>query len=306
MSTEIRESENAALIETLERLSGHEVAYTTHPGASGNSVPYLVLPEGKRIESLKHIVDQYAPAPDRIIGTAQLRDEASFIAHVNEMKRDTTRIFANPDATAPALTAVYDYHAVLSERTAAPAFCQHRAHWPLALSKEWQTWNGQAGKAMSAQEFAEFLERHVPDVYWGDTHSEYTKLLISTLELKLAAPSALIALSRNLAVNVDVAVRQAQTLSSGEINMTYVEQHKDGEGQPLRVPNAFLIAVPVILGGPVYQILARLSYRLRDSKVSWFYTLHRTDIVFDAAVREICTRVATETERPVFLGAPEK
>jgi uncharacterized protein YfdQ (DUF2303 family) len=296
-----------SIIAATERLAGAEKIFVDHPYGPKwtQGVPLAVLPKGKRVCSLKPLLDEYATAPDRITGTATLRDEDSFIAHVLEMRLPTTRIFANPDAASPSLTAVYDYHAVDGENQQ-PAFGVHRAYWPLELSKEWKAWIGAAGKSMSPTEFAEFLEKHVPDVYWGDQHSDYTKTLISQLELRLATPSSLIALSRNLAVNVDVQVRQAQTLASGEIAITYVEQHKDGEGLPIKVPNAFLIAIPVILGGPAYQLLARLRYRIREGKVSWAYDLHRVDIAFDAAVKEICERVQMETDRTVFLGSPEK
>lgn len=292
-------SDAQSIIAATERLSGVSTIEISH------GIDVAVVPSGKSVVSLKPFLDQYAAAPDRITGTATLRDEASFVEHVIQMRMSNTRIFANPDASAPSLTAVYDYHAVDGE-TQEPAFGVHRAHWPLALSKEWNAWTGAAGKSMSPTEFAKFLEKHVPDVYWGDQHSDYTKMLIAQLELRLATPSSLIALSRNLAVNVDVQVRQAQTLASGEIAITYVEQHKDGEGQPIKVPNAFLIAIPVILGGPAYQLLARLRYRIREGKVSWAYDLHRTDLAFDAAVKEICERVQTETDRTVFLGSPEK
>lgn len=271
-----------------------------------SSLPVAVVPIGRELVSLKPFVDEFLPRPDRIRGTATLRDEISFVAHVIEMKEPTTRIFCEPTATPPSFTAVYDYHAMTNKDTQRPAHCAHRAVWPLSMSKEWLAWTAQAGKAMSPTDFAEFLEVRVPDVYWGDEQSDYTKALVASLDLRLASPSSLIALSRNLAVNVDVAVRQAQTLSTGEIAVTYVEQHKDGEGQPIRVPNAFLIAIPVILGGPLYQLLARLRYRITGQKITWAFELHRVDIAFDAAIREIGARVALETGCTVFTGSPEK
>jgi uncharacterized protein YfdQ (DUF2303 family) len=296
-----------AIIDAMDRLSKVDLIYVVdRDGEGGAGYPVAVVPEGKELASLKPFADEYAKAPDRIKGTATLRDEASFVAHVRQMREPSTRIFCEPTANPPAFTAVYDYHAVTTEGAQVPAFGVHRAKWPLTLSKEWRAWVDQAGKAMSPNEFAEFLELRVPDVYWGDELSDYTKQLITQLELRLATPSSLIALSRNLQVNVDVNVRQAQTLSSGEINITYVEQHRDGEGAPIRVPNAFLIAIPVIQGGPAYQVLARLRYRVREGKITWSYALHRTDLAFDAAIREICQRVETETERTVFLGAPEE
>ncbi len=301
------ESGAAAIISFAKSESGFDLQHLSVKAPREGDIPFAIVPEGKSIESVKHLIDEYATAPDRIKGTASLRDEKSFIAHVNEQKRVATRIFCEPNASAPKFTAVYDYHAVVDGgNKELPAFGTHRAVWPLTMSKEWLAWVASAGKSMNAQEFAEFLERHVPDVYWGDEMSDYTKLLISQLELRLASPSSLIALSRNLAVNVDTQVRQAQSLSTGEIAITYVEQHRDGEGQPIRVPNAFLLSIPVVHGGPAYQILARLGYRIREGRVSWSYQLHRTDIAFDHAIEEICARVFEETDRAVFIGSPEQ
>lgn len=293
-----------AIIDAMELLGGFDLQHINALAPRQGDVPVALVPVGKDLRSVKELLDEYAIAPDRITGTATLRDEASFVQHVNEQKRAHTRIFCEPKNVPPTFTAVYDYHALV-DGTPLPAFREHRAIWPLTMSKEWAAWTGQAGKAMPPQEFAEFLERHVPDVYWGDQMSDYTKLLISSLELRLASPSSLIALSRNLAVNLDTQVRHAQTLSSGEIAITYIETHRDGEGQPIKVPNAFLIAIPVVQGGPLYQILARLAYRVRDGKVTWSYTLHRTDLVFDEALKEIRARIEEATERTVFLGSPE-
>lgn len=268
--------------------------------------PVLVasVPKGRELASVKRFLDEYRDAPERITGTATLHDEASFVAHVNEMKLPTTRTFCDRLAKPPQLVAVYDYHEV-TEKTQKPAFGKHRARWPLTMSEEWDAWTEKNGKAMNMVEFSEFLEQHMPDVFWGDERSDYTNLLIEKLELRLASPSALINLARNLAVNVDTGVRNAVTLQTGEIALTYVETHRDHEGKPVTVPNAFLIAIPVVFGGPLYQVLARLRYRVQGPKIVWFFELHRIDLVLESALKEICERVADETERPVFLGTPE-
>lgn len=292
-------SDAQAIISTMERIGG---ASTIEVGG----VSVAVLPPGKHLVSLKALRDEYATAPDRIAGIATLQDEASFVAHVNRFKDGSTALFCEPSFAKPSFSAVFDYHQVGGDFTRYPAFCAHRATWPVKLSKEWEAWSSQAGQWMSHAAFAEFLEQHAPDVYWGDERSEYTKLLIQTLELKLATTAQLVALSRNLAVNVETTVRSAQTLSSGEIALTYNEAHKDGEGQPIKVPNAFLIAIPVIYRGPTYQILARLRYRVTGGKILWSFELHRSDIVFDAAFDELQARIADATSRPVFRGSPEK
>lgn len=313
-ATPVVPSGTESLINFTESMSRTDVEFLTYPYPATDekgdlrieSVPIASVPRGRALVSVKKLLDEYLPAPERIVGTASLRDEASFVSHVREMKQPTTVVFCEPTATPPTVTAVYDYHAVREDHRQQPAWCAHRAQWTITMSKEWKAWTGHAGKPMSPTEFAEFLEVRVPDVFWGDQRSDYTNLLIQSLELRLATPSSLIALSRNLLVNVDVQVRQAQTTSSGEIAITYVEQHRDGEGAPIRVPNAFLIAIPVIQGGPAYQILARLRYRIREGKITWAYELHREDLAYEAALKEVADRVRDETQCTVFLGSPEK
>lgn len=296
-----------AVITAVERLSNARVIAIEHPRTK-EEFDCMVVPEGMSLRSVKSLLDEYALAPDQIAGTASIQDEASFIQHVIEFKRTGTSIFCEPSFEKPSFTAVYDYHRLdrFNEDEEVPAFGRHRASWPLKLSKEWSAWAGRSGKWMTHGDFAEFLELHAPDVFWGDERSDYTNLLISTLELKLATTAQLVSLSRNMVVNVDTNVRSAQTLSSGEIAITYNETHKDGEGQPIKVPNAFLIAIPVIHRGPTYQILVRLRYRIQAGKVLWAFELHREDIVFDAALDEVIERVGAATECPVYRGAAEK
>lgn len=295
---------HSALITHVERLGGAQTLQFTDQNDHVKAV--AILPKGKKLHSLKPFMDEYRGAPDRITGTTWLDDELSFVRHVNEQKRKTTRLFCAATTAKPTMTAVYNYHGIAEDGTERPAFRDHRAVWPLRLSREWQAWTEASGKLMSALDFAEFLEQRVPDVYWGDEQSDWIKTMVSTLDLRLASSGSLVALSRNLAVNVNVAVRQAQTLSSGEIAMTYVEQHSDGEGQPLRVANAFLIRIPVVLGGPSFLLLARLRYRIAGGgKVSWAFDLTRTELVLEEAIRDICARVELETGLPVFQGTPE-
>ncbi len=299
-------SDAAAIVDAMEKHAGAEVVKFDVPRAGYDeqgdlrieSVPVAFVPRGREVQSLKKLIDEYLPRPRRIEGQALLQDEESFIDHVNAMKREATAVFF--DRSKNVFVAVYDYH-----KPDRPDWCEHRASWGLKLSREWQAWSGIQGRALSQQEFATFLEAQIPDVFWGDQYSDHTKLLIQQLELRLATPSQLVALSRNIAINVDTAVRNAQTLSTGEIAIVYTEQHRDGEGQPITVPNAFLIAIPVVEHGPLYQVLVRLGYRVREGRITWHLHWHRADLALELATQEIAQRVVTNTGLPVYAGTPE-
>ena len=66
----------------------------------------------------------------------------------------------------------------------------------------------------------------------------------------------------------------------------------------------FAIGIPVFWNGDAYQITARLKYRVRDGKVSFWYELERTDVVFEAAARELIAAVRAGAEVPFFFGTP--
>lgn len=122
---------------------------------------------------------------------------------------------------------------------------------------------------------------------------------------RFASPTDLLELSRSLQVNVSSVVKNAVTLQSGEIAVAYTEVHNDGEGKPIKVPNLFVIGIPVFVDGPRWRMAARLRYRLQGGKILWSYSLVKAEQSFDDAFKEVVGRVADATEIPVFYGEPE-
>lgn len=78
------------------------------------------------------------------------------------------------------------------------------------------------------------------------------------------------------------------------------------DGAPLAIPFAFLLAIPVFRSGAVYQVPARLRYRVRDAGVTWSFNLYRPERCLDDAFREACERAQKETSLSLFLGSPEE
>jgi len=314
------ESNARAIIDAARELHGHEVTPVLAP--DGTTGTFVILPEGKIIRSLQAELEAWRDRPARVRGTATLQDEQSFISHVQRFADTESVCFCTPDRVKPTFTAVYDYHeSAAKERedggalyrkppagpgaSGTPRWLQHKATFAPRLADEWRAWMDRSGKPFTPVDFAEFLEERVVDVYNG-LPSEKTAALIEAIEARLASSTQLVGLARNFAVNVDTQVRQAQTLQSGEISIQYAEAHRDGEtGQPIRVPNAFLIAIPVFFAGPTYQLLVRLRYRLVQGKLSWTYHVHRPELILDHALQEMAARIADQTDLPLLLGAPE-
>lgn len=274
-----------------------------------NEAQILILPQGMEATSIKEYLDEYRDFPERVQGTAHLTELASFVAHVNRFKDSASAIFADTKPGAPKLLAVLDYHdAKDGDRDEEARWCDHHAEYAFPLSPEWQEWNRLNKAEMSQEQFAAFIEGRILEIGDPAAIREGTKPTVEKLTrlgVNLAPPDALMALARGLHVRVGQTVINAHNLQTGETELTFKEEHKDVNGEALKVPNAFLVEVPVFKLGAVYQLVARLRYRVREQRVTYWYELHRTDLVFDHAVREAAETARKETGLPLFFGTPE-
>lgn len=271
------------------------------PGIAAADVP--TDEGGRKLESVKKLIDEYRTAPERKKGTATMLEPASFVEHVNRMKDEHTVLFASLDRTNPRVTAVYDYHQI----DGSPRFGEHRAVYPFPLADEWKAWLGKNGvkNAMDQCSFAEFLEDRAPDLCPPHLAGKRTQEYVDALECKLATPGQIIALSRGLSIRVNQGLVNEVKLASGETQMQWREEHRDERGEALTIPGAFLIAIPIFTGGEANVLPVRLRYRAREGGVIWFYDLALVDLLFREAMRLELSKIAAGVERPIYIGSPE-
>lgn len=250
------------------------------------------------------VFDEYRERPRRRKGVAKLGDIDSLIAHVERFKDSDTLIFANDSREHPALTAVLDYHRAGAEGD--PRFGEHRATFAFPLSDEWKAWIAGNKKPMAMIEFAAFLEDRIIDVLDApaDLPPEMQRF-VAAIGGNIASPSKLMETAVGLKVHEKSNVGETVNLASGEGEISFVSQHTDEKGRPLKVPSLFLIGVPVFKNGDAYRIAVRLRYRKRDGGLAFWYELWRHEAVFDDAFKGAVDRVRTETGLPVLLGTPE-
>lgn len=272
--------------------------------ATGVNAADVPTDEGGRVlKSVKGLIDEYRTAPERKVGTAYLHEPDSFVNHVNRMKDLHTALFASVDRTNPKVTAVYDYH----QTDGAPRFCQHRAVYPFPLADEWKAWLLKNGikNAMDQRSFAEFLEDRAPDLCPAELAGKRTQEYVAALECEIATPGKILALSRGLAMRVEQSLVNDVKIGSGETQMQWKEEHKDVNGEALRVPGAFLIAIPIFVGGEANVLPVRLRYRVRDGKVVWFYDLALVELLFREAIDVEVAKIHAGVELPIYIGTPE-
>ena len=106
-------------------------------------------------------------------------------------------------------------------------------------------WTAGADKWMSQEAFAEFVEARLVDVTDPAEPGGAARSFADLLGVELATPNRVLELSRNLNVRVDAKVARVVNLSTGEGEMQYSEQHNGEYGNPVKIPGAFLLAIPV-------------------------------------------------------------
>lgn len=301
------QTEAKAIIDAMEQLHGAGVlpASEVHADIAGE---ILIAPKGMVVHDLRPYLDLRLEAPRRTKGTARHTTLASFIDAILRFKegdpeqREGSAVFAVDDMSAPKLLCVFDYHGA-----GKPRFGDHVAEYAFPLSDEWKAWAAAfASKGMSQAEFAAFLEDRITDVIEVGLVGDRGRALAESLGLSLAGSATILGLSRGIAIKAEVRVTQASNLSTGEGRILFEEKHGDDSGNAVKVPGGFVVGIPVVRGGPLFQVFVRIRYRLQGGSVVWSFTPHRIDAVFRSAFEEACEEVRGTTGVPLFHGTPEK
>jgi uncharacterized protein YfdQ (DUF2303 family) len=293
------------LFEKAKELQDVQLVVVAGAGREDDGTPECMLasvPRGRELLSVKKYLDEYLEAPERRKGTTEVTTIDSFVDHVKRFADEDSAIFANDDPKSPALLAVLDYHR--AGAVAAPRFGKHRTSYQFPVSEEWAAWMAPRDSLDQAS-FAAFLEDRIGDVMDPSSVGEGTRADAEKLGINLVGPAKLLELARGLSVRVDSQVAQHVNLSTGETSLAFDEAHKDKAGKPLKVPNGFVVAIPIFRGGALYQIPVRLRYRVRSGSITFSTALHRPEESFRDAFAEACAKAAEATGLPLFYGKPE-
>lgn len=282
---------NPAQVHDLGEVDGQKVRLIETHTSSGTT----------KLESIKEEFDKYRLRPQRREGSAQLDSLDSLVEHANRFKDEHSALFA--DREEPSLTAVLNYH----EKTAAgqPRFGDHRGVYAFPLSKQWQTWTGRDGSVFGMQEFSEFLEENVVDIADPSAlDAETRQQLVGKLELSIATPAQVLTAARGLDIRVSQVVKQVHKVASGEVSLTFQETHGAPDGI-LKVPQAFMLKLPVFELGDFYPLGVRLLYRMKGNAITFSYRLLTPVRLLEHAFGLACKKAQKETGLPLFFGSPE-
>jgi uncharacterized protein YfdQ (DUF2303 family) len=282
------EKNNASSI--IEAMKTYHRPWTQKIGdEEGINTTVLFTPKGMCQFDIQAELDKRAPAPRRAFGEVKANTLAAFVALVARHSSPKTVIYVD-DGPQPKLVAVLNDHAAGAD----PNWRDHRVVYTPTLSDEWKAWAANEGKPLAQTAFAELLEDRCLDVIAPSSAGPSTQGIITQLGVKAAQPAELQGLARGLSIKVDQHVKEVRRLDSGEAQVIFAEQHTGDDGKPLSVPNAFVIAVPVFVGGAAYTHVVRLRYRASGGRITWSYNVVHADQAKRDAVldmRGVCEKL---------------
>lgn len=285
--------------------AGSEIVHITLdeyvPGLPSTIPAFLNRKDG-RVDGVHEQFEKYRVHPRRRIGTANVTALESLIELANRHKTESSVLFANKDWRQPSLTAVIDYHNLNSDGPA--NWLNHRIHYAFPLSEEWKAWMAVDGQPMNQQDFAEWIEIHIPEI--SAPGSDEVEDFKEMFGLKVAYPNEMLVLSRGLSIHVESRVKNNVVLQTGEGEITWDEEHTDGAGNKISVPGLFVLSIKPFDMGETCRIPVRLRYRARAGTVQWTFKLWRPEDYITQEVLRDVERAASATELPHYFGTPEK
>lgn len=274
---------------------------------SKTGAPLVALPPGWTTASVKKLLDEYLPKPERVKGTLGAEALGSFIAATNRYKNANSAVFYVGDADQKSVKALFlsvlNYHPEGGDDTKAE-WADHRVQYVPQISSELQTWLENNGEQMSQADFAAFIEDNAADLaFVSDVKTLPVRL--ENISPVFATPGDMVMMSRGIEIRATENFVSAYRADNGTMNMQFTQQHEGADGGPVKVPQWFALQVRIFKEGDIYNVPVRLRYRAASGRVAWFYEMYRMQDIFDKALMDAVLKVKEQTELPIFNGKPE-
>lgn len=253
------------------------------------SVHVAALPPGWKVEQIDQ--EEFRDKPRRKRGIVQLTTTKSFIDYV---KRQGSLAACTVWCRADYARGKIGFSAIINDHGEAPDeqnWRDHRAYFNPEFSEEWKRWTGSNGKGQpfTQFEFANFVEENNKDIAAAEGMPTGAQMLEMAL---------------NMEANQDVRFKSAIRLQNGGVDLNYMADDDAQTITRMKLFERFAIGIPVFLGGEPYRIDARLRYRVRDAKLTFWYELVRPDLILAAATASTIEAIQAEVGMPFFFGDP--
>jgi uncharacterized protein YfdQ (DUF2303 family) len=277
--------EQINIAETLAREMKTPIEIISEP--NGN-LKRVALPPGWTLQE-RDDDKKLLANPRRKLAHVRLHDADSFVDYTKRhgsMNDCTIWCEADYKAGRVAFLAILNDH---GEEEAKAAWRDHRAQFTPEFSEEWVRWVGQNKKQFTQAEFASFIEDNLKDIAATENSPTGAQMLEMALTFE---------------ANQDMRFKSAIRLQNGGVQMSFVQDDDAQTLQKMSVFDRFSLGFPVFWNGDAYRVDARLRYRVRDGKLSFWFELIRQDKVLEAATQTLIAQIREKTGNPFFFGEP--
>ena len=249
-------------------------------------IPYVITPRDYTAVKLEEML----PAPVRKRGKVITTDTDSFIFYTCKHGQEgRTVICADIDAEASQFNLV----AVLDDNGSTVSDTQwreHRCQFAPDQAVEWKRWIGKNRQTFSQAEFATWLEDNLGDI---------------AAVPNMPTGADILQMALGFEANANKRLRSKINLQSGGVQFEFVDDEDKDTRTSMKVFQRFTLGLPVFEGSSsAYPLEARLKYREKEGKVSFWFELIRPDRVFKDAVKDELARIKDATGFPVIAGKP--
>ena len=255
---------------------------------AGGNMKRVALPPGWTLVE-KDDDPRLLAAPRRKIAKVKMHDAESFIDYTKRhgsLTDSTIWCIADYKAGKVGFTAILNDH---GEEDNQAAFRDHRATFSPEFSEEWNRWTGMNKKPFNQAAFAEYIEENLKDIASVEGSPTGSQML----EMALAFEA-----------NQDMKFKSAIRLQSGGVQMAFTQDDDAGTLAKMSAFDRFTIGFPVFWNGDAYRIDARLRYRVREGKLTFWFELIRQDLILEAATQTLIALIRDKTGNPFFFGEP--
>lgn len=248
----------------------------------------IALPPGWTMKELDDFV--YRDYPRRKTGNITLTTQDSFIDYITQHSiPNATSIYcyANYEMSVVRFLSVINDHLGPSE--GGQQWRDHLAFFNPESSVEWKRWQGNNKKVMSQIEFASYIEENLRDIASVEGMPTGQQLLEMALSFE---------------ANQDMRFKSAIRLQNGGVQMSFVQDDDSQTLAKMQMFDKISIGIPVFWNGDPYRIDARLRYRVRDSKLYFWYELIRPDKVIEDATKTLIASIKEKTNVFFYFGDP--
>ncbi|WP_422074160.1 DUF2303 family protein [Tranquillimonas rosea] len=284
----------------------------------------VALNSEQRVHDLTDTVRKHAEAvqPSRRTGTARIETIDSLVEWCLRFKGPGTALFATSgnETFAPRLTCIENWHLGGASnpnelQLDAAQHADHRAVYNFPVSDEWKAWTGISGKMLDKDEMGEFIEEHAMDFLdptpplldsTAKPEHDWERAMIDVSEKlggRFAQYRQMVEMARAFSVHETSSLAAKTNRDTGEQTVEFKEEHRDAEGHPVKIPNLFMIAIPVFDRGPRYRLAVRLRYRKAGASVKFVMTVYQPERAARDAFEEAVQDATERTGAPLFYGA---